>query len=89
MPSGHWPDGRRRHICGDQFGLVFYPSAFCQELLAQIRAFRKRRLYREQSEDRWFIDHIFEALHSALRLEAPFLIVSISQCLGPSRYNDE
>jgi hypothetical protein len=84
-----WPDGRRRQVCGESFGFAFYPSEFSQGLLAQIRAFRRRKLYRNQSEDRWFLDQMREALHSALWLEARFLVVEISQCLGASRHDDE
>lgn len=84
-----WPDGRRRQICGDLFGLVFYPSEFCQSLLAQIKTLRRKKLYRKQYIYRWFLDHVREALLSALWLEAPFLVVSISQCLGPSRDDEQ
>jgi hypothetical protein len=84
-----WPDGRRRQIYGSGFGMAFYPSTFCQDILAQIKRFRRRRLYRNQAEDRWFLDQMKEAIEAALWLRAPFLVVSISQCLGPSREDEE
>jgi hypothetical protein len=84
-----WPDGRKRQICGDMFGMVFYPSEFCQALLTQIKRLRRRKLYRDQAEDRWFLDHMREALQAALWLEKPFLVVSISKWLGPSRQDEE
>src|SRR5262249_27256619 len=84
-----WRDRRSRQIFGSMFGLVFYPSRFCEDLLSQIKSYRKTRIYRDQSEDRWFLDHMQEAINAALWLKAPFLVVSISECLGPSRDNEE
>jgi hypothetical protein len=84
-----WPDGRRRELCGGSFGLAFYPSEFCRELLAQIKALRRRKIYRNQTEDRWYINQMQEALSSALWLEAPFMVLSISQYVGSSRQDDE
>lgn len=84
-----WPDGRRRQIAGDWFGIAFYPSEFSDDLLAQLARFRRSKAYRTQSEDRWFLDHMREAISSALWLETPFLVVAISQHLGPGRTDDE
>jgi len=84
-----WSDGRKRQICGDTFGLAFYPAPICQDLLAQMKRIRRRRHYRNQAEDRWFLERIREAIDAALWLEVPFLVVSISQCLGPSRHDQE
>jgi hypothetical protein len=84
-----WPDGKRRQICADSVGMVFYPSGFSQDLLAQIGQLRRMELYRNQREDRWFVDQMSEAIEDALWLEAPFLVVSISECLGGSRHDEE
>jgi hypothetical protein len=84
-----WPDGRRRQICGANYGMVFYPSRQRDALLAQIKKKRRTKLYRTQTEDRRYLDHLKDAIEDALWLEAPFLVVSISQCLGPSRQDDE
>ena len=64
-------------------------SLFCGDLLAQIKRLCSRRVYRHQSEDRWFLDQMREALEAALSLEAPFLVVSISECLGGTRHDNE
>ena len=84
-----WPDERRRQIYGSAYGLAFYPSKFSLDLLTQIKKCRRRRFYRNQSEDRWFLDQMKEAIEAALWLESPFLTVSISECLCPSRHDEE
>src|SRR5262249_53589745 len=84
-----WPDGRKRLINGTRFGVVYYPSEFVQDLLTQIKKYRRRKFYRHQTEDRWFLDHIGEAIQSAQWLDASFLVLSISQHLGPSRLDEE
>ncbi len=83
-----WPDGRRRYICGDSHGLVFYPSEFYRDLLEQIKRFRRRRFYRDQAEDRWFLQQMREALDCGLWLETPSLVVSINEPLGPSEVEE-
>jgi hypothetical protein len=35
------------------------------------------------------LDHLSEAIQAAGWLQKPFLVVSISECLGPSRHDDE
>ncbi len=84
-----WPDGKKREICGSGFGMAWYPSRHAEAFLTQIKRLRRSKLYREQAEDRWFVDHIKEALEVARWLQAPFLVVAISQCLGPSRLDEE
>jgi len=84
-----WPDGATRHIYGDDHGLAYYPGAFRESLLAQIKTARRRKFYRDQREDRWYLDHIHDAIDSASWLRAPFLVVSISRFLGPSRYDED
>jgi hypothetical protein len=84
-----WPDGKWRQVCGAGFGLVFYPSKFALAFLEQIKETRRTRANRTQPEDRWFIDHVAEAIQSALWLEAPFLVVSLSEVLGASRTDED
>lgn len=84
-----WPDGRRCQICGSEYGLSFYPSEHGPDLLAQIKKKRRMKFYRTQSEDRWYLNQVQEAIDYALGLQADFLVVSISQCLGPSRLDEE
>ena len=84
-----WSDGRRLQICGAGYGIAYYPSGQCDSLLAQIKKKQRTKLYRTQTEDRWYVDHLKDAIETALWLEAPYLVVSISQCLGPSREDDE
>ena len=84
-----WPDRRRRQLCGDANGLVFYPSAFRANLLRQIERLRRTKRYRSQEEARWFVDQVREALRAPEWLKAPFLVVAISQCLGGSRLDEE
>jgi hypothetical protein len=84
-----WPDGCRRHICGDMFGVAFYPSQFRENLLTQITKSRKRRHYREYDENRWYLNHVQEALAAFSWVDGPSLVVSISQTLGPSRSDDD
>jgi len=82
------PEGRRLQICGAGYGIAFYPSGHCESVLTQIEKKRRTKLYRTWTEDRWYLDHLKDAIEAALWLEAPFLVVSISQCLGPSREDD-
>jgi hypothetical protein len=82
-------DGVRRQICGSDFGVVYYPSRFCADLLAQVQKWRRKRAYRDQAEDRWYLDHVKEALAVGLNMQVPFLVVSVSQGLGGSRYREE
>jgi hypothetical protein len=84
-----WPDGKRRQIGGSNFGVVFYPSRYSNEFLAQIKRWRRRRVYRNQAEDRWYLDHIREAIEDALWLDSSFLVVSISECIDASRQDEE
>jgi hypothetical protein len=84
-----WPDERRRQISGDWFGVAFYPSQFREDLLAQISKCRRRRHYRDQNENRWYLEQLREALSFATWVESPSLVVSISQVLGPSRGDEE
>ncbi|MGO8752406.1 MAG: hypothetical protein ACLQNE_41230 [Thermoguttaceae bacterium] len=84
-----WPDGIRRQVYGSSYGLAFYPSCHCDALLAQIKKMRRTKAFRTQTEDRWYLEHLKAATEAALWLQAPFLVVSISQCLGPSRDDDE
>jgi hypothetical protein len=84
-----WPDDRRRQICGAGYGIAFYPGGHCESVLAQIKKKRRTKLYRTWTEDRWYLDHLKDAIEAALWLEAPYLVVSISQCLGPSREDGE
>jgi hypothetical protein len=84
-----WPDGMKRLILGSAFSLVFYPSRYSQEFLAQIKRRRRTKLYRNQREDRWYLDQVKEAFESALWLEDNFIVVSIDECIEPSRYDDE
>src|SRR5262245_59876303 len=39
-----WSDGRKRQIYGASFGVVFYPSEFSENLLAQVKKYRRRKL---------------------------------------------
>jgi hypothetical protein len=84
-----WPDDKTRLICGDPFSIAFYPSLFCEDILTQIKSDRRCKFYRENQENRWYLERIKDAIESALWLQAPFLVVSISQCLGPTRYDEE
>jgi hypothetical protein len=84
-----WPGGTRREICGFSFSLAFYPSRFCEDILNQINRLRRTKLYRKQAEDRWFVDHIREAIQAALWLDLTFLVVAISEVGGPSRCDEE
>jgi hypothetical protein len=84
-----WPDGRRRQICGACFGLAFYPSRFAHEVLAEIEGLRLTEVFRSQAEDRWFLEHVKEAIDSALWLRDRFLVVCVSEVIGPSRHDDE
>lgn len=84
-----WPDGAMRQIYGDDYGVAYYPGTFREALLAQIKTARRRKYYRDQPEDRWYLEHINDAIESASWLQAPILVVAISQFLGPSRYNEE
>lgn len=83
------PDGKRRLIFGSGFGLAFYPSRYCHDLLAQLTRLRRRKLYRTQAEDRWFLDQAREASEAAIWLQRTFLVVYISQSVGASRYDEE
>lgn len=84
-----WSDGARRQICGDEHDLAYYPFAFRDDLLSQIKAARRRKFYRTQTEDRWYLDHVRDAIDSALWLEAPFLVVSVTEYLGPTRHDED
>jgi hypothetical protein len=84
-----WPDGVWRQICGDSYDLAYYPFAFRDDLLSQIKACRRRKFYREQAEDRWYLDQIRNAIGDALWLEAPFLVVSVTEWLGPTRHDED
>jgi hypothetical protein len=84
-----WLDGRRRQICGSHHGLVFYPSKFAQDFIEQIGRLRNSQIYQNQTEDRWYLDRLKEAIDAALWLQARFLVVSFSEVIGPSRDDDE
>lgn len=84
-----WPDGVRRQLCGDEHDLAYYPHAFRDDLLSQIKSARRCKFYRENAESRWYLDHIREAIDAALWLNAPFLVVSITEFLGPTRHNED
>jgi len=84
-----YSDGRMRRICGSDFDLVFYPSRFSKEFLHEIDRWRQTEDYRKQSEDRWYLDHVGEAIASVLWLDGRFLVLSISETLGASRLDDE
>jgi hypothetical protein len=83
------PDGKRRWVCGDQFSFVFYPSIFSQYFLSAIKRMRRTKMYRTQAEDRWYLDRVSEATESALWLRAQFLVVSVSECIGGSRLDED
>jgi hypothetical protein len=84
-----WPDARRLHICGSTFGLAFYPSRFSHDFLEEIEKLRHAEFYHSQAEDRWYLDHVKEAIDTALWLEDKFLVVCISECIGPTRHDEE
>lgn len=84
-----WPDSRRRVICGDGFDLAFYPSRDREAFLMRIKNGRRTKPYREQLERRWHLDRLKEAIESASWLDAPSLVVSINQLLGPTRFDEE
>jgi hypothetical protein len=83
-----WPDGIRRQVYGDDYGMAFYPSCHCDALLAEIRKKRRTKAFRTQTEFRWYLERLKDAVEDALWLHSPFLVVSISKCLGPSRCDD-
>ena len=68
-----WPDGLRRQICGNEHDIAYYPSAFRDDLLSQIKTARRRKFYRTEIEVRWYLDHVHDAIDAALWLKAPFL----------------
>jgi len=84
-----WPDGRERLILGDRYDLAFYPSRYRDTFLPRLKAMRRRKVYREQSEYRWHADHMKEAIEAALWLDAPFLVLAISQFLEPTRHDED
>jgi hypothetical protein len=84
-----WPDGQRLQVYGSGYGLVFYPSQHRESFLSQIKKRRQTKVYRQQTEDRWYLDHLSEAIQAAGWLPTPFLVISISRCLGGSRYDEE
>jgi hypothetical protein len=84
-----WPDGLQRQVCGSAFGFVYYSSAHWQSVRAQIEKRRRTKVYRSQAEDRWYLDHVKEAIEHVVWLESPFLVIAISQCLAPSRLDEE
>jgi hypothetical protein len=84
-----WPDAKRRWIFGSTFGMVYYPSRHYESVLVQIKSKRRTKLYRTQTEDRWYLDHLKEATEAAIWLQAPFLVVSVSECLGGGRDDEE
>lgn len=84
-----WPDGQRLQVCSSNYGLAFYPSHYRDSFLSQIKKRRRTKSYREQTEDRWYLDHLSEAIEAPAWLQAPFLVVSISKCLGGSRHDEE
>ncbi len=84
-----WPDSRPRLICGDGYDLAYYPSRDRESFLAQIKSVRRTKLYREHPEERWYVDHLNEAIKAPLWLDLPFLVVVIGQILGPTRHDEE
>ncbi|RIK72879.1 MAG: hypothetical protein DCC68_25780 [Planctomycetota bacterium] len=84
-----WLDNVRRQICGDYFGMAYYPSRFREPLLEQIAKFRRRRVYRTQAEDRWYLQHVSEALCAMDWVESASVVIAISEHLGPSRTDED
>ena len=75
-----WPDGKRRQIFGTEHGIAFYPSDCCQSVLEQIAKWRRRKVYRTQTEDRWYLDHMREAIQAALWLEIKTHFIGSFKC---------
>ena len=84
-----WPDAKKRVINGSNYDLVFYPSQFAPDFLGQIKKRQRTKLYRTQSEDRWYLDHVRDAIQSPLWLQAKFTVLSIKETLDGSRLDDE
>jgi hypothetical protein len=84
-----WPDHKERLICGANFNLAYYPGHFSQDLLTQIKNWRRKRVYRIQAEDRWYLDHVREAMEVARWLDARSVVVSIDELIGASRLDVE
>ncbi len=79
-----WPDGVRGQICGADVGLAFYPSRFAADLLKQIPTMADH-----QAEDRWYLARVKDAIDAASCLEREFLVVCISEVIGPSRTDEQ
>jgi hypothetical protein len=84
-----WDDGKRRQISAPDFGMVFYPTEFCKSIVAQVRGRQRTKLYRTQSEDRWYLDHMVEAAKANSWLKAERLVVSISEYIGEGSRDDD
>jgi hypothetical protein len=84
-----WPDGKRKRLSGDNYGVAFYPSRHCDFFLTQIKKKQRTKMYRTQTEDRWYLNHLSDAIECALWLQAPFLVVAIGEYLDGSRHDDE
>ncbi|QVL31780.1 hypothetical protein KIH39_23545 [Telmatocola sphagniphila] len=82
-----WPDGIRRQIYGDDYGLVYYPQSICNSILEQLKKIKRRR--NVVAENRMYNDRLREAIDAASWIKAPFVVVAFSKCLGGSRLDDE
>lgn len=83
------PDGKRRVIFGKDYDMAFYPYCFRHNLMDHIKTRSTDDAIRTQPERRWYLNHLNEATETALWLDAPFLVVTVSQVLGPSRHDEE
>jgi hypothetical protein len=82
-------DGVRRLICGSQFSVVFYPARFHDEIHAEIAKARRRQHYQTYHENRWYLEHVREAMEMAKRTDSSSVVISIDHAIAPSRYDDE
>jgi hypothetical protein len=84
-----WPDQRYRHVWGSPFSLAFYPSKHGEALMSEIKRRRRTKLWRTESEVRWYLEHLHEAIRSAMWLKERFVVVAVNELLGASRYDEE